>query len=154
MVRQVQGGRREGPANPSLRQRRDPTTRAFRPQAADPTPPRKASKLQARANRTSNRHRWAGRAFPGARDRPRQGTLQIESVTSGEGLPASGGPPRGASRGRPQKRGPGDCLPKTQRHANARAEVYGVTPARCRKVKGSCQARAEAPNRSPGKRRP
>ena len=48
----------------------------------------------------------------------------------------------------PQRNGPGDCLPKTQAHANRQREVYGLTPARCWKVKGSRQAtkrRTQAP---------
>ena len=48
----------------------------------------------------------------------------------------------------PQRNGPGDCLPKTQVRANQQWEVYGLTPARCRKVKGSRQAtkrRTQAP---------
>ena len=36
-----------------------------------------------------------------------------------------------------QRNGPCDCLPKTQVHANQQWEVYGLTPARCWKVKGS-----------------
>ena len=31
--------------------------------------------------------------------------------------------------------GGSDCLPKTQVHAKAKAAVYALTPARCRKVK-------------------
>ena len=31
--------------------------------------------------------------------------------------------------------GSGDCLSKTQLRANSQEDVYGVTPARCRKVK-------------------
>jgi hypothetical protein len=34
------------------------------------------------------------------------------------------------------------------------ADVYALTPARCRKVKASGQPHGEATNRSPGKRRP
>ena len=34
------------------------------------------------------------------------------------------------------------------------ANVYALTPARCRKVKASRQPQGEATNRSPGKRRP
>ena len=49
---------------------------------------------------------------------------------------------------RPQRIGPSDCLAKTQVCAKARADVYELTPARCWKVKRSCQAtkqRIEAP---------
>ena len=35
-------------------------------------------------------------------------------------------------------RGGSDCLLKTQDYANSKEEVYGLTPARCRKVKLSC----------------
>ena len=35
----------------------------------------------------------------------------------------------------PQEMGPGDCLPKTQLYAKAKAEVYGVRPGQCWKVK-------------------
>ena len=37
----------------------------------------------------------------------------------------------------PQRTGPGDCLPKTQGYAKSEDDVYGLTPARCRKVKRS-----------------
>ena len=35
----------------------------------------------------------------------------------------------------PQRRGPGNCLAKTQVYAKPEGEVYGLTPARCWKVK-------------------
>ena len=41
---------------------------------------------------------------------------------------------------------PGDCLSKTQASANQQWEVWGLTPARCRKVKGSGQSQDEAAN--------
>ena len=48
-----------------------------------------------------------------------------------------------------QRAGGGDCLPKTQGYANSQEDVYGLTPARCRKVKVICQPcakrRTEAP---------
>ena len=53
-----------------------------------------------------------------------------------------------------QRNGPSDCLPKTQVYANQQWEVYGLTPARCWKVKRSCQTQVEAANLSPSKRRP
>ena len=71
-----------------------------------------------------------------------QGTRQNGPVTSGEGaLPREG---------EPQWTSPGNCLPKTQGYAKSRDEVYGLTPARCRKVKrrrhpGRGQRRVEAP---------
>ena len=34
-----------------------------------------------------------------------------------------------------QRIGPGNCLTKTQGHAKFKDEEYGLTPARCRKVK-------------------
>ena len=36
----------------------------------------------------------------------------------------------------PQLKNPCNCLPKTQVCANTKVDVYGLTPARCRKVKG------------------
>ena len=35
----------------------------------------------------------------------------------------------------PQRIGPSDCLSKTQVYAKSKDDVYGLTPARCRKVK-------------------
>jgi len=55
------------------------------------------------------------------------------------------GPCDRSSKG-PQRIGSSDCLPKTQLHANPEGDVYGVTPARCRKVKGrGDEPRTEAP---------
>ena len=45
----------------------------------------------------------------------------------------------GATSRRLQRNGPSDCLPKTQVYANQQWDVYGLTPARCWKVKRSCQ---------------
>ena len=42
---------------------------------------------------------------------------------------------RGGDYGHPQRIVPGDCLSKTQLYAKSKDDVYGVTPARCRKVK-------------------
>ena len=42
---------------------------------------------------------------------------------------------RGALYGEPQRIGPSDCLPKTQVYAKSKDDVYGLTPARCWKVK-------------------
>ena len=42
---------------------------------------------------------------------------------------------KGASEKRPQRIGPSNCLPKTQVYAKPEGEVYGLTPARCWKVK-------------------
>ena len=36
---------------------------------------------------------------------------------------------------RPQLRVPSNCLPKTQVYAKLKGDVYGLTPAQCRKVK-------------------
>ncbi len=36
----------------------------------------------------------------------------------------------------PQRNGPSNCLAKTQVYAKPKGEVYGLTPARCWKVKG------------------
>ena len=45
---------------------------------------------------------------------------------------------RGASEKRTQRIGPRNCLSKTQVYAKPSGEVYGLTPARCWKVKGRC----------------
>ena len=45
---------------------------------------------------------------------------------------------RGAPEMEPQRIGPGDCLAKTQLYAKSKDDVYGLTPARCWKVKGKC----------------
>src|SRR5690606_22902770 len=45
---------------------------------------------------------------------------------------------RGASSNlleKPQRKGPGDCLTQTHGYAKSQDEVYGLTPARCWKVK-------------------
>ena len=39
---------------------------------------------------------------------------------------------------RPQRIEPSDCLSKTQVCAKSKDDVYGLTPAQCRKVKGMC----------------
>ena len=49
--------------------------------------PRKASKRRSTCARTANRHRWVGREYQGERENLRQGTRQINPVTSGEGVP-------------------------------------------------------------------
>ena len=38
-----------------------------------------------------------------------------------------------------QRKGPGNCLPKTQGCAKLKDDAYSLTPARCRKVKRSGQ---------------
>ena len=46
-----------------------------------------------------------------------------------------------------QRNGPSDCLPKTQVYANQQWEVYGLTPARCWKVKlGEIEVRVKMPD--------
>ena len=40
---------------------------------------------------------------------------------------------------RPQRRGSSNCLAKTQVYAKPKGEVYGLTPARCWKVKRRSQ---------------
>ena len=40
---------------------------------------------------------------------------------------------------RPQRIGSSNCLAKTQVYAKPKGEVYGLTPARCWKVKRRCQ---------------
>ena len=47
---------------------------------------------------------------------------------------------RGAYEGKPQRIGPSDCLAKTQLYAKSKDDVYGVTPARCWKVKRRCES--------------
>ena len=42
---------------------------------------------------------------------------------------------RGAHESGPQRRGSSNCLAKTQVYAKPKGEVYGLTPARCWKVK-------------------
>ena len=42
---------------------------------------------------------------------------------------------RGAAEMWPQRKGPSNCLAKTQVYAKPQGEVYGLTPARCWKVK-------------------
>ena len=100
--------------------------------------PRKAAKLQSVAARTGNRHRWSRRVSKGARVSHGQGTRQNGPVTSGEGALAR--------EGEAQRSGPGDCLAKTQGCAKPQGDVYGPTPARCRKVKGRGHPRGEALN--------
>ena len=46
----------------------------------------------------------------------------------------------------PQRRGPGNCLAKTQVYAKPQGEVYGLTPARCWKVKRGRKLQSEALN--------
>ena len=46
---------------------------------------------------------------------------------------------RGATEMWPQRIGSSNCLAKTQVYAKPKGEVYGLTPARCWKVKGRCQ---------------
>ena len=46
---------------------------------------------------------------------------------------------RGACVSRPQRIGPSNCLAKTQVYAKPKGEVYGLTPARCWKVKRRSQ---------------
>ena len=44
----------------------------------------------------------------------------------------------GVLRDEPQRIGPSNCLAKTQVCAKSKDDVYGLTPARCWKVKGRC----------------
>ena len=46
---------------------------------------------------------------------------------------------RGAREIWPQRRGSSNCLAKTQVYAKPKGEVYGLTPARCWKVKRRSQ---------------
>ena len=45
---------------------------------------------------------------------------------------------RGATEMWPQRIGSSNCLAKTQVYAKPKGEVYGLTPARCWKVKRRC----------------
>ena len=45
---------------------------------------------------------------------------------------------RGAIARWPQRTGSSNCLAKTQVYAKSKDDVYGLTPARCWKVKGNC----------------
>ena len=47
---------------------------------------------------------------------------------------------RGAQEIESQRIGPSDCLAKTQLYAKSKDDVYGVTPARCWKVKRRCES--------------
>ena len=53
---------------------------------------------------------------------------------------------RGAPVRGPQRKGPGNCLAKTQVYAKPQGEVYGLTPARCWKVKRGRKPKGEALN--------
>ena len=46
---------------------------------------------------------------------------------------------KGAHASGPQRVGSSNCLAKTQVYAKPEGEVYGLTPARCRKVKRRSQ---------------
>lgn len=59
-------------------------------EAPDAKLPGKVPKLQARPNRTGNRHRWTGREYQGAWENLGEGTRQNSTVTSGEGVPLLG----------------------------------------------------------------
>ena len=48
-----------------------------------------------------------------------------------------------------QRAGGSDCLPKTQDYAKSQDDVYGLTPARCRKVKVICQLYAKRKTEAP-----
>ena len=100
------------------------------------------------------RMRTRGTAAPekrttGARGRPYRIPTQVGwqrmPRRAGEPWPRNSAKPprnlgrRGAAEMQPQRRGPGDCLPKTQDGAKARADVCRLTPARCRKVTRSRQ---------------
>ena len=52
---------------------------------------------------------------------------------------------RGAAEMQSQRRGPGNCLAKTQVCDKSKDYVYGLTPARCRKVKGNCESNEPKP---------
>ena len=52
---------------------------------------------------------------------------------------------RGGFYGNPQRIVPGNCLSKTQLYAKSKDDVYGVTPARCRKVKRGSESPESKP---------
>src|SRR5439155_24520071 len=105
--------------------------------------------------RTVNRHRWARRAASGERVKRGQGTRHTDPVTSEEGVPELVTRTEELVRvavNRPKRlfsKNTGAC-------EAAQGAVYALTPARCRKVKGSGQLTSvgKAMSRSPGKRRP
>ncbi len=55
---------------------------------------------------------------------------------------------------RPQRKGSGNCLSKTQLCANTQVDVYRVTLAQYRNVKEAGQPQGEARDRSTGEWRP
>ena len=52
---------------------------------------------------------------------------------------------RGAPEMGPQRKGPSNCLAKTQVYAKPQGEVYGLTPARCWKVKRRSEGMSPKP---------
>ena len=93
-------------------------------EAGVPMLPRKASREPSGA-RTADRHRWAGRAYQGDRENHGQGTRQNHPATSGEGVPPRVEGRSPPSLGRPQWKGPSDCLSKTQDSAEAVRRCIG-----------------------------
>ena len=82
-----------------------------------------------------NRHRWEGTNIP-----RRAGETSLRNSAT---WPRNFGR-RGPAETQAQRNGPGDCLAKTQGYAKLKDEVYGLTPARCRKVKWGRQPQGEA----------
>ncbi len=67
--------------------------------AKPPTPYCREKPLgRTRGARTADRHRWAGLGGQGERDNSRQGALQVDPVTSGEGVPPAFNPMRMQAR--------------------------------------------------------
>src|SRR3954451_4680443 len=90
--------------------------------------------------RTVNRHRWVRRVASGERVKRGQGTRHTDPVTSEEGMPGS---VRELRKGPLKQNRVAVNRPKRLFSKNtgvcqaAQGAVYTLTPARCRKVKGS-----------------
>ena len=94
--------------------------------------PRKAAKrFKGARARTADRRRWAGRAYRGDRANRGQGTRQNCPVTSGEGALLQ--------KGSRSEEAQATVYQKHRTVLKARADVYRLTPARCRKVTRSRQ---------------
>ena len=92
-----QGSRHAAQANP--RGRVQARAGAFVTKAKPPMLYRREKPLgRNRGGRHGDRHRWAGLEGQGERDNSRQGTLQVDPVTSGEGVPPAFNPMRMQAR--------------------------------------------------------
>jgi hypothetical protein len=101
---------------------------------------RKAECGSTRSVRTVNRHRWARRVASGERVKRGQGTRHTDPVTSEEGMPGSVREHRKVplQQNRVAVNRPKRLFSKNTGVCQAaQGAVYTLTPARCRKVKGS-----------------